>query len=281
MGKVDVIEEIFGSFELIRQHYMEVIIPLILLLLLSAGASGGSLFNSRGSSYGSSSLTGSSTANAMVDGGISAAILALGGVLLALVVIGIVLVIILVVLHRTLWFYIYEHFYSLIRKKKIKQAWQQRCKRLALKALAIEAFWLAVAIIIFALPVLMAWNAISSLQSPTLSGVLAALGPVALAFIAALLALIVLGFFLTLLWAYYAMDGCGFLSSVSRSFSLVGGNLGTFILLGIIFGLLAVGSIGASLVACCFSFIVSPVLTVFFGLLWGVTLLNVKVKLEK
>ena len=281
MGKVDVIQEIFDSFGLIRQHYMEVIIPLILLLLISAGASGGSLFGSRGNSSFPSSFSASPAANAMVDGGIGAALLALGGMLLVLVAIGIVLVIIMVVLERAVWFYVYEHFYSIIRKKKITQAWQQRLKRLAIKAVVIDAFWLVILAIIFALPISIAWNAMGSLQEPTFAGVIAALGPAALAFIVALLVLAVLGFLLTPLWVFYAMDGLGFFGSVSRSLSLVAGNLVSFLLLGIIFGLLAAGSLYASLVACCFSFIVAPILSVFIGLLWGVTLMKVKLKIEK
>ena len=281
MGKVDVIQEIFDSFGLIRKHYMEVIIPLILLLLVSAGASGGSLFGSRGNSPLPSSFSASPAANAMADGGIGTVLLALGGMLLVLVAIGIALVIIMVVLERALWFYVYEHFYSLIRKKKMTQAWQQRFKRLVIKTVVMDAFWFVILAIILALPLSMAWNAIGSLQEPTFAGVIAALGPVVLAFIAALLALVVLGFLLTPLWVFYVMDGLGFFKSISRSLSLVAGNLISFLLLGIIFGLLAIGSIYASLVVCCFSFIVAPILSVFIGLLWGVTLMKVKLKLEK
>ena len=282
MGNVDVIGEIFESFELIRKHYMEVIVPVILLLLIYAGARGSSIFSgmSGGSHQSSSFLSGAMLANAAYADP-STLLLALGGLVLVALALLVLLVIIFVILEKTLWFYVWEHFYAIICKKKIKQTWQQRCKRLAIKAVVVEAFWLLVCLVLFAVPSSMAWDAVSHLQQPTFAGFISALGPAALALIAALLVLVVAGFLLTPLWVFYAMDGLGFFESASRSLSLVGGNLITFLLLGIIFGLLGIGSALASATALCFSFIVSPILTVFIGLLWGVTLMKVKLALEE
>ena len=149
MAKIDVIQEIFDSFELIKAHYKEVIVPLIILLLISAGASGGSsLFRGSGSdsSYRSSSQLSSDSllANAMSSSGIELALAALSGVLLALLLVIVVIAIVLALLHQTLWFYVWEHFHAIINKRKIAQDWQPRFKRLAVKAVVLGAFELAV-----------------------------------------------------------------------------------------------------------------------------------------
>ena len=78
-----------------------------------------------------------------------------------------------------------------------------------------------------------------------------------------------------------AMDRLPFFQSLGRSFSLVRRNFVHFLVFAIIFAMLGVGSVVASIYACCFSFILMPVLAVFFALLSRVTLLKMKLAVEK
>ncbi len=284
MGKADVIQAIFDSFELIKLHWREVIIPLAILMLVSAaGGMGGSSFSNsfggRGSSSSSSLLDNSMITNAMSDAGSS--FLALGGLLLAVVLAIVALAIVITVLDQALWFYVYEHFYSLLCKKKIRREWQERMIGHSLRAIALMVFWLALLALIFALPVLQAWNVISSIQQLSVSSIVPVLSSIVAPLMLGFLVLLVVGFLLTPLWIYYVMDGFGFFESVSKSLSLVAGNLGTFLIFALLFFLLHIGAAIVSFAACCFSFIVSPIASVFVALLSGVTLMKIKLQLEK
>lgn len=283
MAKVDVIQEISDSFGLIKKHYKEVIVPIVILLLFSAGASGGSYFSRGfGSSSSKSADSNSLIANAMSSSSLDSMLVALSGVLLAILAVVLVVAIVLAILHRALWLYVYGHFYSIINKKKITQDWQSRLKRFAVKAFVLDAFGLVLMVAIFAIPAITIWNTLTSSGSPSFqAALLASLGTVAVTLIGALLVLLLVGFFLTPLWVYYAMDGFSFFDSLGKSVSLVGGNVVTFLLLGAVFLLLGIGAAVVAVVTCCFSYVVSPIIGVFLSLLWGVTLMNVKAKLEK
>jgi len=282
MGKVDVLQAIQDSFELIRAHYREVALPLIALLVLSgAGSFGSSSFSdSFGSRYSDDSSSDNPLANAMT--GLDTSLLALGGILIAVIAAVVILAIVLSILERAVWFYVYEHFYSLLTKKKIQQGWQGRIKRHSVKATILWFFWLFVFIAIFALPALQLWGSISVLSSASgFSGLWNALVPFMLLLSAAIGLLLLAGFLLSPLWIFYAMDGLGFSESLSRAAGLVMGNLGTFFVFSLVFFFLGIGGSLLSLASCCLAYLVSPIITVFLGLLWGVSLMKVKLALEK
>lgn len=282
MGKVDVISAIFESFELIRKHYKEVMVPLLVLLLLSgAGSMGGSSF-SRGFGNGEKAASGEAgLANAMT--GLGTGVLALGGLLVAIIAAVLVAMLVLMVVCEATQLYVYEHFYAILNKRKIKAKWTERFGRLAVKSIAMFIFRAAIFAAVFILPLLQLWNVISTLEAMSVAGIIGAVLSVGLALAAGFALMLIVSFVLTPLWVYYAMDGNGLFDSAGKSVSLVVGNLSSFLLLGFVFLLIGIGTVGAAALSacCCLSWLVAPVLSVGFSLLYGVTLMKVKLAIEK
>ncbi len=281
MGKVDVIGSVFESARLIRAHYNEVAVPLLVLILISgAGSMGGSGFSRNMGSGGAGALTGSSLfADSMLGNGT----LALGGLLVVMIALFVIAVIALCIVSEATHLYVFEHFYSILNKKKIKENWTARFGRLAIKGVAIQALWLVIVVAAFILPALQFWNAVSALQSITAAGLIGAFASILLLLAAGLLLLLVAGFVLSPLWVYYAMDNRGIVDSIGRSITLVMGNLGAFLMLWFIFALLGVGVGGVAIVTslCCVGWLVTPIASVFMSLLYGVALMKVKLAIEK
>lgn len=270
MGKIDVIGAIFESYGLIKKHYNEVALPLVVLLILSgAGQLGGNWGSGDWGKSGSSGEAGKANAlvNALSSPDALAGLLSLFvGVLLIVLIVLIILAVIAAIVDQATWFYVFEHFYAILKKKKISGDWKGRMKRHSAKAVIIGLFWLAVALLILGVPLLLLIGG-----SP--------IGIIALA--AAALVLLLLVFFMMPMWVYFAMDGMRIGDAIGRSFALVGENIGPFLLLGFIMLLAAIGQLIVVVALCCFAFIVAPVLQVFFGLLWGITLMKMKIALEK
>lgn len=272
MANIDVISLIFESFELIKARYKEVALPLLVLLLISgAGHVGGSsLSDAFGSkSNGATSQYGASPiANALSDSG--ALMAGLAGALLVVLAIVVVVAFALAVLSLAIWFYISEHFHAILTKRKIAQGWQARMSRHLFRALVMVLFEFAL-LGVFVLAVVAIAMAYSSI------GLIGAM----LLFVLLVLAFLCLGIFLIPAWMYYAIDRLPFLTSLSRSFSLVRRNFVHFLVFALIFFMLGIGSVVASLYACCCSFILAPIMAVFFALLSRVTLLKIKLAIEK
>ena len=271
MANIDVISLIFESFELIKAHYKEVALPLLALMLMSgAGGFGGSsfsdVFGSKNSSA-SGAYRGSPLANAMSDPGALSA--GLAGVLLAVVAIVVVLVFVFSVLSMAIWFYISEHFQAILAKKKLVKAWQPRMSAHLSRAfvMALFDFALLAVFIIAIVAIALSYKSIGLLSAIVLFALL-------------VLVFICLGIFLAPAWIYYAIDRLPFFASLGRSFSLVQRNFAHFLVFVLIFFLLGIGSVFASVFACCFAFILMPVFTVFFALLSRVTLLKMKLAME-
>lgn len=273
MANIDVISLIFESFELIRARYKEVAVPLMVLLLISgAGHIGGSslsdMFGSpRSGSFGQDGE--SPLANAMsAPGGLLDGLA--GDVLLALVAFVVALAFAFAVIILSVWFYISEHFHAVLIKKKITQGWQARIERHMVRAFVMALFEFALlgALVLCVVAIALAYPSIGLIGA---MAVFALLAPVS----------ICIGFFLIPAWMYYAIDRLPFFTSLSRSFSLVRGSMKHFLAFAVIFAMLGIGSAVASFYACCFSFIVSPVLAVFFALLSRVTLLKMKFSIER
>ena len=271
MANIDVISLIFESFELVKAHYKEVALPLLVLMLMSgAGGFGGSsfsdVFGSKNSSA-SGAYRGSPLANAISDsGGLTAG---LAGVLLAVVAIVVVLVFVFSVLSMAIWFYISEHFQAILARKKLVKAWQPRMSAHLSRAfvMALFDFALLAVFIIAIVAIALSYKSIGLLSAIVLFALL-------------VLVFICLGIFLAPAWIYYAIDRLPFFASLGRSFSLVQRNLVHFLVFVLIFFLLGIGSALASVFACCFSFILMPVFAVFFALLSRVTLLKMKNAME-
>jgi len=302
MGKIDIIWAVSESIELLREHYKEVIMPIIVLLLF-AGASnyGGSSVGNNFSKQMDAGTTNPAQqyynavpgtqmiANAMADPNTLLAML--GGALLLIIAVMIVVGIVLSILNHATLLYAYEHFYALLNKKKNREGWKPRFKRLTIKAAVLWAFWTALCIIIFIVPALMIWNGIAPLLAATAaqraydsmlaSGALSAImGGLVLLF-AGMCVLLLAGFLLAPLWVFYAMDGFGLSDSIKRSFALVTGNLWTFITLAAVFFVLGIASVALAAVTCCFSYLVTPIVSVFLALVYGITLMKIKLALAK
>jgi hypothetical protein len=268
MAKLDVIALIFDSFDLIRAHYREVAFPLVALLLLSgAGSFGGSSFSKGLDSRGWQDSTASGIANALSGSG--ALMAGLAGALLLIILFVIVVTLAIAVLSTAIWYYVCEHFYAILNKKKITLDWQSRMKRHLPKAF-ILALLEVVMIVVFA------------------ASLFACLFVVQTSWVAAaalfLLILIIglnVGFYLIPVWVYYVLDNLPLFESISRSIMLVKNNVFHFAIFAAIFVLLTMGAFVGSLSACCFAFIVMPVLMVFVTLLSRVTLMKMKLAAEK
>jgi len=286
MGKVDVIHSIFESYELVKANYKEVIVPLVILLLLSgAGSLGGSSFSglsdrSGSGSYGSSGF-GESLSSPITNALSGGSLAALSGILLLIIAIAAIVLLVLMVVETAIWFYVFEFFHALLRKKKITENWKSRIKRHSVKSFVLLIFWGILIVAIFAVPTIMLIGSLSTIGTSAdfVGFLLGALVP----FAVATLVLMLLGFLLTPLWIYYAMDGRGFFESLSKSVSLVSSNLVHFIVYFLIHLVLAIsiGVVGIISALCCLAWLVIPVLSVAFTLIMSVALLKIKMDMEK
>jgi hypothetical protein len=258
----------------------------VLALLSGAGGFGGSSFSNSGRSH---SYAGGGTVDSMLAnaiGGIDSYMLGMGALLLAIVAIAILFAIAMSVLDQAVWFYVYEHFYCLLTKTKPSPVWKMRLKRHSLKAAVIMAFWVATFILFMAMPIAIAiafpamftYNTTADV-SPFIASIMSFLPLIAL-FGAFMLLFAFLQFLLVLLWVYYAMDNLTFFESMGRAFSLASKNILTFAKLAAIFILFAIAAVAVVVSTCCFAFITGPILQIFLTLLWGVTLMSLKLKLD-
>jgi hypothetical protein len=268
MAGIDVIALIFESFGLMRAHYREVAFPLVALLLLSgAGNLGGSSF-SRG--FGSQNFQGSpSSSIASALSGAEALAAGLAGALLLAVLFALAVAFALAVLSMAVWYYVCEHFYAVLNKKKIARGWQSRLSRHLPKAFAMVLLEM-VLLLAFAASVFACL-----LVAP--SSWVAAL----VLFLLVLIFWLNAGFYLIPVWTYYVLDNLPFFESVSRSVALVRANIFHFAVFAAIFVLLNIGAMVGSLLACCFAFMAMPLLSVFVNLLSRVTLMKMKLAAEK
>ena len=289
MGKADVIQMIFDSAALVRAHYKEVALPLLVLLVLSgAGNFGGSSFSNSSRLFSglaekdSSQLQNSLFAAPLSpNASIGSIVLALGAIVLVVALVFLVLFIAVYLLNEAVWLYVYEHFYAILRRKKLAAGWKARMKRLLAKVAVLQVFWLLATLAVFALPAMHIWNSATAIKQFTFGSVLSLLGASLLAVAAGMLALFAIGFVLLPLWIFYAMDGLGFIDSLGKSFTLVVGNAVPFLLYSFISALLWAGQIGVSLTSCCFGYLVVPLVHVFLTLVMGITLMKMKLALEE
>lgn len=274
MAKIDVISMFFESFELVRKHYHEVMIPIVLLLLMSGTASIGAdsigrVFTSLGRGFATDSFaSAAATTSSTVAPQIPTTFLPfVGGALLAIAAAVMTAGLVLVIFHQSLTFYVYGHFYSLLRRKKISTGWEERMKKYAIKSLVLLVFWCVVILVFIALSLLVI-----------------SLGNLLIQIAAALVVLFLLlsvGFYTLPLWVYYVLDSMPFFASLSKSFCLVKDNAVTFTIFTLILLLLGIGIALASMAACCFSSIVAPLLGVMLSLVSGITVMKMTLALGK
>jgi len=276
MGKIDVISAIFESAELVRAHYKEVALPLIVLLILSSAGHLGS--NWGGNGFGNSkspSYAGSGTQNALVNAlsspdAIAGALSLLLGALFIVLIVFIIAAIIAALVNQATWLYVFEHFYALLGKKKVQKEWKIRFKRLLVKSLILGIFWFVLIVALFAIPIIL--FAVNSMLALLVA-------------VIAVLALLIVAFLLQPIWVYFAMDDLKIMDAAGKSAGLVRKNPGSFLVFGFIVLLVSGGELAASLfitVACCLlGPIVMPFISVFFGLVFGITMMKMKLALEK
>jgi hypothetical protein len=271
MADIDVIALIFESFGLVRARYRDVAFPLMVLLLLSsAGNFGGSSLSDLASQGGAASgdYAASPLASALSDSGGPWA--GATGIALPLIALLVAFAFAITTASLSAWFYACEHFYAILRRKKAQGTWEQRMARHVPRAivLALFEFFLFGA---FAAAIIACFAAALSAGLPAAIALFAA--TMLLAMLAAL--------FIIPAWAYYAMDSLPFFTSIDRSITLVRGNMAHFLIYAAIFFLLNLGVAAASVYACCLSFLIVPLFAVFFGLTARVTLLKMKLSIEK
>ncbi|MCX6769152.1 MAG: hypothetical protein NT051_00525, partial [Candidatus Micrarchaeota archaeon] len=95
--------------------------------------------------------------------------------------------------------------------------------------------------------------------------------------------LVVVQFFLLLLWVYYAIDRLPLFESARRSISLVRGNLKIFVkyylFIIAVYAVIFFTMLNPCL--CCLFLIIFLPLSIFLRLLFAVTLMGLKLKIEK
>ena len=292
MAKIDVIDTFYESYLLLRSHWKEVAAPLIVLLLLSgAGSIGSSSFNPSGfarlfSNSGSSTSSATSTmaslaaSSSQISPEVASLLTGLIGILLILVVLVVVVLIAMALIKQATEYYIFQHFHSLLKKKKIKEGWQPRFKRNLIRAVVLFLFYTVILVAVLALPCIILYKQATSPAHGTFMDLLF----LALAlFLPALLLLVVINFLLSTTWIFYVLDNVGLIGSIRKSCSLVLSNLVTFIAYAVaafLLGLTGALSILLSM-CCCLSIVVAPVVSVFLTLLCGITLMKIKLALEK
>ncbi len=269
MVKVDVIKAIFDSYMLIKKHYKGVLIPLLVVLVLNTmwNFGGSSSYNMDESDFAFLEGDGGLLSNSMT--GLGALVAGLGTLIIAGIVLLIIIAVAISILQEAVWYYIYDYFYSLLGKKKAKGNWKAKIKKFAIKALKLMFFYLGLFVILAGL------FAILFLLS-SISFALAVTG-----FALLVVASLVVMFLLLPLWVYYVMDNLALRKSISKSVWLVKSSPGAFIIFIIIFIIIWVGSAFASLLTCCFFPITMSIIAVFIQLLSGVTLMNIKLQIEK
>src|SRR3989338_7462151 len=160
MGNIDVIKAVFESYGLMKKHYNEVALPLVVLLILSGAGHIGSKWSTGGGGGSSSSSQASGNANALMNAlsspdAFSSLISVFLGVLLIVLVIFVILAIIAAIVDQATWFYVYEHFYAILRGKKLSEDWKSRMKRHSVKAIIMGLFWLFLAALVLGVPLLL------------------------------------------------------------------------------------------------------------------------------
>jgi hypothetical protein len=235
------------------------------------GNSFGHAFTSLAGGSGKSPLSGNvslAATSGFADAILSTFAIALSGALIVLVIAIIILLIVVSIVHQSLIYYVFEHFYAILRKKKVSPDWKGRMQHHAIKSIIFLLFWAILFLALIGIPFAFAF------VSPftwVLSVVLICL---------AIIILFALGFFLHPLWIYYVLDDLPLSASISKSISLVRGSIKTFLLFAVIDISLIIGAAIAPMVACCFAYVISPLFTVFVLLLSGVALMKIKLALE-
>jgi hypothetical protein len=279
MANVSVIKAVEESFQLIRDHYKEIAVPIIVMILLSGvGSLGGMSLPRSSGNQGTSPYYNADAmfANAMSTGSDLLAGLGLAAIL-GLVAIVLVIAFILGIINQAVQFYAFEHFYAILRQKKITENWQQRMQRLTIKSLFYTLFRLVLFGAVFGLPLLAIFFAAPSMLSLQPENILML---IALLVSLAILAVAV-GIFFIPLWVYYALDRLPLSESIGKSISLVSGNLVVFLKFIGIFIVIGIATAIGLILTCCFMYLLSPVVQVFLTLLSGVTVMKLKLALEE
>ncbi|MCX8198278.1 MAG: hypothetical protein N3F07_03775 [Candidatus Micrarchaeota archaeon] len=275
MAKIDVFEEIQSSANLIRKHYLNVIVPIIILLLFNAGA-GGSIGSGASDFLGGLRESKPSyLPGAMLPSSFSEAAL----FIIIFIALLVLLAIVGLLLHQAVSLYVFNYFHSLLHKRKIDEGWQSQIKRFFVKALVLGALGLLILVATLGIPLLMIYSSfVSSAQKDIVQLILQSIFWLVLGAAAYAAAM----FLISPLWVLYAIEGRGFFQSLKASVSLVLKNLVPFFLLWVIFAVLYAISAIISLVSalCCISWLVSPVVEVFLSLLYGVTLMSMLKKMQ-
>lgn len=274
MAKIDVLKEVSDSFRLIKEHYKEVAVLLFAIFFLQViiGFSSRLAVNYLSLPLDDADALGKTVAQSMASAS------SLNSALFTLAIFAVILIFIFSILERALFFCACEHFYSLLCGKKPSTDWKSRIAHFSWKSFVLAVFNIIISLAFFALPLLALYSAfVSSDASAGIGLLLSAIPTLAIA----ALAYVALMFCLSLLFVYYAMDGLPFFDSISRSLMMVIGNLWVFFILFLVFFAFSLAASLISIAACCLSFLVFPLLGVFLGLLYGVTLMKIRLALDE
>lgn len=273
MEKVDVLTVIVDSFELAAAHWREVAVPLALILIPSVAMGIViSFFNIFGtlSDLQSPGLSSDSLAAGAMSGG-SALTDAFASLGIGVVIFAISTFIAYAILSSAVHFYIYEHFYSLITKKQIRQGWQERMIKYIKKTVVITVATLGVcAAFMILLGIVVLSFSFIGLVGAIIAAVLLLIASVAL---------MVLFMMASPMWIFYVMENDGFFASISKSISMVKKNFWTFLAFFVVMEVISiVVSIGAVL-TCCLTYVISPFLQTAVGLVSAIGLMKLRLLL--
>jgi hypothetical protein len=271
MANADVIQVIRESYELIVARWREVALPLAIIFMINFIVGLIRLFfdvfGSVADSASSPGFSAGMITNAMTES--SAAIESLLAASLVVVLAVAAFIFIVSFIQEILWFYIYGHFYSVIKTSSApKEGWQARMMRYAIKAVILGIVGMLAACAVAAVIL------IPLFLMPALSVLLFVL------LVPLFLVLLVVCFLLMPFWVYYFMDNLGLIESVRRSFSLVSKNPVPFLAYIAVFFAISIAALIAAIFTCCFAFVTVPLIQIGLQLLSGVSLMKLKLALE-
>ena len=262
MAKTDFFKAFNDSSQLLEKNLKEIAIPLALIMLLSVATSLASFLFLQASPFIFGSQTPKSTDS-----------LGFGDLFWLLLAAIVILVILITWLTSALSLYIAQCFNAVMLKKKMPENWAGIIAGNLFKTFVMFIIMGAVFTVIFGVPA-----AITYFMSTQYTGVGIIIAGAAL-LLTALFLYMAAGFFLSPLWLFYAVEKNGIFPSINKSISLVKGNLGSFFLLYVVFVAISFAAIMFS-AACCFSFIISPVLMALVTALYQVTMMRLKLDSE-
>ena len=267
MAKTDFFKALNESSKMLEANLQGIAVPLAAIMLLSVASGLAGFFLSQAAQFlPFISLTGQ-TPKSTDD-------LGFGDIFWLLFTVLILLSLLVSWLTCALSLYIAQYFNAVMLKKKMPENWAGIMVGNMFRSLVMSLVLGAIFAVVFGVPAAMVYFV--STQYTGIALIVAGAG----LFLLALLLCWIVSFFLAPLWLYYAVDKNGIFSSISKSISLVKGNLAAFFLLYVVFVAISMGAAMSSAALCCISFFVSPIVMALVTALYQITMIRLKIDSE-